>query len=244
MSLGGLDVEVVAATRSHVAPILALRDERAAWLLDRGIRQWLPGEVPTALLDRWVRDEEVLVALDSHAAVVACVAILREDPEVWGPAAGEARYVHLLLSALDRMGEGLGARMLAAAEARVAAAGVALVRLDAVGTNEPLLSWYAERGYERVGVRHFDDERVFDTVLMEKDLSRTRELALSGARVPPAARARAVALGAVGAAWLDALPELVAGLVERWGLAVDEMLEGGVRLSCSRSPRVTVNGWY
>jgi streptomycin 6-kinase len=45
--------------------------------------------------------------------------------------------------------------------------------------------------------------------------------------VPALVRQRALANGAVGRRWLDGLPEVVASLAERWGLALERPFRGG-----------------
>lgn len=150
--------------------LVEMRDDRASWLLARGVRQWLPGEFPAERMLQWIRHGAVQVArVDGEVA--AAVAVLWEDPDIWPDDGVHAGYVHLLMSSVEHAGRGLGSRMLAHAERRIRAAGRPVARLDAVASNEPLQRWYEGFGYDRVGLKAFDRPDVFGTVLLEKALS-------------------------------------------------------------------------
>lgn len=159
------------ATRSDAIELVAIRDARAQWLLDRSIRQWLPGEFPLDRMRRWIDQRAVHVGrVDGQ--LVAAVAVLWEDPAIWPDGGTEAGYVHLLMTATEHAGSGHGATMLSHAEAVIGGAGSRLARLDAVASNPTLRRWYEQRGYVEVGCVEFDCEEWFDTVLLEKQLGR------------------------------------------------------------------------
>lgn len=161
------------ASRSDAAQLVAIRDARAQWLLDCGIRQWLPGEFPLDRMRRWIDQRAVHVGrVDGQ--LVAAVAVLWEDPAIWPDDGTEAGYVHLLMTATEHAGSGHGATMLSHAEAVIGEVGRRLARLDAVASNPTLRGWYEQRGYIEVGRVPFDREDWFDTVLLEKRLNRTR----------------------------------------------------------------------
>lgn len=136
------------ARPDEVDGLLALRDDAAGWLLERGIRQWHPGEFDRSMLAEWVDDG--LVHVLDHGGIAAMVAVLWADPAIWPDDDGRAGYVHLLAVAPERAGQGLGSAVLAWAERHVGAHGRDLVRLDHVDGNDRLARWYADRGYQVV----------------------------------------------------------------------------------------------
>ena len=156
------------ADRRDLDPLLDLRDRLARMLLARRIQQWLPGELDADVLDGWLGDGRVFVVRDRQV-IVASIVVLDTDP-IWPDDPPRTSYVHLLMVAPDRIGSGLGVRVLEEAEADMWAAGAARVRLDAVENNTRLLDWYTDRGYRRVGTRRFDEPNWFDTALLEKRL--------------------------------------------------------------------------
>lgn len=163
-------VLVELARSSDATALVALRDDIARWLTDRGVRQWNPGEFPLDWMRSWIRGGRVHVAREP-GGIVAAVAVLWEDAEIWGPdPTGAAGYIHLLMVERHRAGQGLGDVMLAHAEGQIARGGRPRARLDAVATNQALRDWYRDRGYREVGTRKFEDDAWHDTVLMEKEL--------------------------------------------------------------------------
>lgn len=150
--------------------LVVLRDEIAQWLLEEDIRQWLPGEFPTARMQAWVEHGDVFVHR-RDGRIVAVVAVLDDDLEIWDDDRDDAGYIHLLMVDRIHAGIGLGDAALAHAEARVRDRGGRLARLDVVASNEFLRRWYEARGYEVVGSRAFEEPELFDSVLLEKTLS-------------------------------------------------------------------------
>jgi ribosomal protein S18 acetylase RimI-like enzyme len=153
-----------------VKALVELRDQVARWLLERGIQQWLPSEFSAVRMQAWVERGDVFVNR-RDGRIVAAVAVLDADPEIWDDDPGNAKYIHLLMVDRAHAGVGLGDAALAYAEERVRDRGGRLARLDAVASNEVLRCWYEARGYEVVGYRAFDEPELFDSVLLEKSLS-------------------------------------------------------------------------
>lgn len=150
--------------------LVALRDEVARWLLERDIHQWLPGEFPVARMQAWIGHGDVFVHR-RDARIVAAVAVVDEDPEIWDDDRQDARYIHLLMVDRAYAGVGLGDAALAFAEDHVRDRGGRLSRLDAVASNAVLRDWYQSRGYEVVGSRAFEEPELFDSTLLEKRLA-------------------------------------------------------------------------
>ena len=150
----------------------ALREELAQWQEGIGITQWSPGETkPSDFLEQISRQEWHLVRDGDHVA--AAVRILDGDPDIW-PDSGiaPAGYVHGLMVSRTHAGQGLGRRVLSAAESMISARGHRLARLDCVTSNDALRSYYGARGYTEVGSHRFPPERGWRPVtLFEKRLA-------------------------------------------------------------------------
>lgn len=164
-----VDGDVKLATSEDVDVLLGLRDRLAGWLTRRGVRQWMPGELPAERLAEWV-DREAIHVLRREGRLVAAVAVMWEDTSLWGIDDGSAGYIHLLMVDRTHAGRGLGDRMLAHAEGHIVRTGRTLARLDAVTANPFLDTWYRARGYKPVGTTEFPDPRWHDTTLYEKAL--------------------------------------------------------------------------
>ncbi len=79
-------------------------------------------------------------------------------------------YVHKLAVLPERQGQGLGTWCLGTIEKLALTNGYLTVRLDAVKTYKKLLSFYASRGYLRVGELIFNSDVWVDAFVFEKVL--------------------------------------------------------------------------
>ena len=70
----------------------------------------------------------------------------------------------------ERIGAGLGAQVLSAAEGEIVDRGGTWARLDAVTSNQKLVGWYRGRGYAVIGQRVFNATGARGTSLLEKEL--------------------------------------------------------------------------
>ena len=73
------------------------------------------------------------------------------DHPVWGLDDGDAGYLHRLATAPAFAGQGLGARLVAAAEALVRSQGGRWLRLDTDRDNARLRAWYEGLGFRHAG---------------------------------------------------------------------------------------------
>jgi GNAT superfamily N-acetyltransferase len=158
------------AVPGDVDELVGLRDRVARWLVERGIQQWQPGEFSVARMRTWVDRGDVYVHR-REGRIVAAVAVLEKDPDIWGDQPADAAYVHLLMVDRAHAGAGLGAAALSYAEGRARDLGAHRARLDAVASNPWLRRWYEDRGYEVVGSRSFEDPGPFGSLLFEKPLA-------------------------------------------------------------------------
>jgi len=157
-------------TVADAAAVVRLRDAAAEWLLARGIEQWHPGEAGESGLAARADAGELFVVRD-RGEVVAAVVIVPSDPLVWGPRPSDAGYLHTLVIDRRWAGQGLGRRVLARAEAHIAARGATCARLDCVAGNDGLTAYYRNAGYTEVGRRTFAPDHPWPPVaLFEKQI--------------------------------------------------------------------------
>ncbi len=168
------ELVVTRATASDAPAVRALRDELASWMLQRGIRQWSPGDLSAKWIEVCISFG--VVSLVSHDdRLVGSVTVVWDDPLIWGEQSESAGYIHMLM--VDRAfgGHGIGRLILQFAEDSIAAAGHRLARLDCVADNESLRAYYERAGYRFVGTKTFPDiEWDGATALYEKQLSPQR----------------------------------------------------------------------
>jgi ribosomal protein S18 acetylase RimI-like enzyme len=149
---GGLDVRP--ARPDETGLVLVLLNEAAAWLLERGIQQWVPGQWrPERIAASVVRGETYLMWADR--AAVATVSLEWRDELMWPDEPEHAGYVHRLAVAMGEHGKDVGRTLLAWAEHEIAERPRQFARLDCVCDNSAL-----RRYYERAGFGHRGDRTV------------------------------------------------------------------------------------
>jgi ribosomal protein S18 acetylase RimI-like enzyme len=153
---GVLDLQPAAIDDANA--LSDLREAAARWLVGRGIRQWLPGEVRATTIRE---QREQIEAGDwflhrQRGAPVVALRFLWSEPLFWGEQADDAAYVHGLVIDRQLAGGGLGAAALGWAEETARAAGRTFLRLDHAADNVRLARYYRERGFIERGRREFD----------------------------------------------------------------------------------------
>jgi GNAT superfamily N-acetyltransferase len=146
------------ATIAELADVAAVLEDAAAWLNERGVRQW-PSRFPVRLLQPAIESGETWL-VRAGADVVATVTVDHADA-AWDDLPTDAAYVHRM--AVRRHGERLGTWMLDWVTQVAADEGRRAVRLDCVATNEGLCRYYEQQGFRRVGtvtVRGMPGERL------------------------------------------------------------------------------------
>jgi protein-tyrosine phosphatase len=174
---GPLSISVATADQGQA--VLRLRDELATWVVQRGIDQWHPGEMPLAWLELCIAHGWVHTAW-AQQELVASVTVTWEDPFIWGESETPAGYIHMLMVDRAYAGNGVGRSILGWAEGQIAASGRRLARLDCATSNRRLCAYYERAGYRSVGLRQFrmtdskifpDFDRAVDTTLYERALA-------------------------------------------------------------------------
>ncbi len=138
--------------------LLELREQAAGWLQDKGVRQWLPGEVSLDEICQQVVDGQWFV-LRRAGTLVAGLRLLAADEPAWRLQPANAAYLHGLVVDRRHAGEELGAALLSWAERHAHAAGLSYLRLDCLASNTTLRGYYAAAGFTDAGYRDFDSPR-------------------------------------------------------------------------------------
>ena len=138
------------ARQDDAGTVAELLDEATRWVGELGFEQWalpFPRHELAAAIDR----EEVYVVEDDDGEPVATVTLLWDDPMYWGGRPPDAAYVHKLAVRRDRAGRGIGAAVMAWANAEAAEAGREFLRLDCLGDNPEIRDYYERLGFEHRG---------------------------------------------------------------------------------------------
>jgi protein-tyrosine phosphatase len=152
------------ATPDDADSVFALLEAAAEWLVSRGIRQWLPGEVPMDWLLGRIAAGEVWVAT-LEGALVGSFRLIWSDEPSWGVQPDDAGYVHGLVVNRGFAGRGIGRRLLERAEQIVAEAGKPYLRLDCLTPNDALVEYYLCAGFRLAGEKRWEQRA---TQLFEK----------------------------------------------------------------------------
>ena len=129
--------------------VAALLDEASAWVDDLGFSQW-PLPFPRDQIAAAINRGEVYVVEAEDGEAVATVTMLQDDP-YWGERPPDAFYVHKLAVRRDRAGRGIGAAIVEWANAEAAEAGREFLRLDCLGENPAIRTYYEDLGFQHRG---------------------------------------------------------------------------------------------
>lgn len=140
-----------AASAGDVDAVMGLISQRIGWFESKGINQWKREEYfeeyPREYFERCARRSQLFV-MRADGEVCGCVVLSDFDP-VWEDD-GAAIYIHNL--ATDPRYPGVGRRIMALSEQHACRTGKTVARLDCRGDNAKLNAFYAELGYELVGM--------------------------------------------------------------------------------------------
>jgi GNAT superfamily N-acetyltransferase len=148
--------------------ILALYEETARWLWDRGIYQWEPGTFnATDFAPLIARGQLHLATRD--ADIAGTVTLTWADPDLWGPDDGEAGYVHKLAVRRAYAGQGVSLRLLDFAAQQAAHAGKRHLRHDCWAGNVALRAFYTNAGFTLVQIaQERDEDGAWECALFER----------------------------------------------------------------------------
>jgi RimJ/RimL family protein N-acetyltransferase len=142
-------LEVRAAGHDDLPTVHEILDGAAAWLAERGIRQW-PVPYPREPIARALAGGGLWVGARG-GRIVATMRTAHRDPGIWGEDPVPALYVHALAARREPLGRGSGLELLRWAARAAAQEGLEVVRLDCVAGNERLRRYYRRAGFRYVG---------------------------------------------------------------------------------------------
>jgi GNAT superfamily N-acetyltransferase len=123
------------AVNDEARAVLRLRDELAAWMVQRQIDLWQRGEMPLGWVEQsiaygWVH------TVWKQDQLVGSVTVAWEDPLIWGESETPAGYIHMLMVDRAYAGNGVGRSILGWAEGQITVSGRRPARLDCATSNE------------------------------------------------------------------------------------------------------------
>jgi GNAT superfamily N-acetyltransferase len=140
----------VRPARQEDAPVVAdLLNEATVWVGERGYEQW-PLPFPLDQLAAAIGRGEVYLA-EAAGETVATVTLLWDDHMYWGERPPDAAYVHKLAVRRACAGQGIGRAIVEWADRTATKAGRQFLRLDCLGDNPGIRSYYEELGFEHRG---------------------------------------------------------------------------------------------
>ncbi len=142
------------AVAADAKAVLALLNDAADWLLERGIEQWHPGQWRAeSIVSAIARGETHLMY--AHDRAISTISLQWSDELMWPGAPEDAGYLHRLAVARTDHGKDIGRILLTWAEWTIAKRPRRFSRLDCACDNAAL-----RRYYEGAGYRHVDDRTV------------------------------------------------------------------------------------
>jgi L-amino acid N-acyltransferase YncA len=146
------------AVAAEAADILAISDQASAWLVAHGLSDQWGAEPPSsepsfvARVSDWIRDGEVVVAVDANGfvhgyAVTGSFPPPYFDRTVAQRAVEDAYYAYTVVSRMRPESRGVGACLIAWAADRARAFGVSFLRLDCWADNAELRAYYGKLGF-------------------------------------------------------------------------------------------------
>ncbi len=161
-------VRVDAADEASLAAFVAVHEEAAAWLWERGIRQWRPGEFTVEALHRLLASGGEVYLARRDGAPAGGFTLQWEDAAVWGAQPPDAGYLHALCVRRADARQVLGAALLDHASQHVAATGRSWLRLDCWAGNAALRAYYEGQGFT---LRGLAEKNVYEVALYERAAS-------------------------------------------------------------------------
>jgi ribosomal protein S18 acetylase RimI-like enzyme len=146
---------VDAVDEASLAAFVAIHEEAAVWLWERGIKQWRPGEYTLETLRREVAEGHEVYLARREGVAAGGFTLQWDDLENWDN--GEERplvagYLHALCVSRADAGQGLGEALLDYAGQRVATMGREWLRLDCWKGNDTLRAYYERLGFSYQGI--------------------------------------------------------------------------------------------
>lgn len=160
------DLRIAVEDTAQLAAFLDIVEEAAAWLWQRGIRQWGPGtnRAQRAHLAKLI-ERGALVIARSDAAMIGGCTLSERAPPAWEKNAANALYLSKLVVTRAHAGGRVAPRILRFCEAHTRDAGKPQLRLDCWDGNARLRAYYREAGFTEL---HAATEHGYTVRLFEK----------------------------------------------------------------------------
>jgi GNAT superfamily N-acetyltransferase len=144
-------LRIAPASSESLAGLIELLEEAAAWLWQRGLRQWEPGSMlaQRGALSSWADVGHLVIARVGDDLAGGCFLVPETNPE-WRRHPGDAHHLHKLVVARRWAGRGVGAELLAWCAARTRDFGVSRLRLDCWDGNDALRAYYRDAGFHEL----------------------------------------------------------------------------------------------
>ena len=146
-----MNMRMIKAEPGDLPSVLHLLTERAAWMRERGSRQWSGDLLAPERIAGIIAEGGTWLAMAEDATPLGTITLSEHgDPDFWtaDERTWPAIYISKMATALDH-GHGLGKPMLRWAVHRAADKGVPWVRLDVIRDPEAtrLRQWYVMQGF-------------------------------------------------------------------------------------------------
>jgi ribosomal protein S18 acetylase RimI-like enzyme len=164
------ELRIATARTEDLGRYLDLMEEVAAWLEQRGIRQWPVGSfrISADYYAESIKREEVQLAFCGDELAGTLRLLLRE-PVVWPEiVVDDAVYVYNLAVRRAWADRRLGRRLLAWAEARAVLLSRPCIRLDCVTDNYFLRDYYTQAGFAERGEIEVQFPAPVGTLLLQR----------------------------------------------------------------------------
>jgi 8-oxo-dGTP diphosphatase len=137
------------AAPSDIDPFVDLLEGAAQWMDARGIVQWRPGSMrPQRRAFVAAQAAGDIYVVRGGGRVIGGVVLRAEPDPIWADSPEpSALYLGKLVVARERVGGGLGERIVAECERIARERRIAWLRLDCVASNESLARYYQRLGY-------------------------------------------------------------------------------------------------
>ena len=171
--VGQMDKEAITfrkARPGELEDVLGLLKSAAEWLRNRNIDHWQAWLAPPPNFVNWVQrgfENEEFHIVEADGVMIGCFRLQWEDPMFWGLREDAAGYVHSFTISRQRVGQGLGSKVLSLIESHCREKGKRFLRLDCNAGNFGLCRYYGSRGFRNVGETTVIGERL---ILYEKSL--------------------------------------------------------------------------
>jgi ribosomal protein S18 acetylase RimI-like enzyme len=151
-----MDIKIRQANANEVAIALALFEEAALKLREKGTNQWQHWINPTpAYINRVQKgfDDKVYFFVEKSGQLAGMFRLMDSDEEYWGQQREAAIYLHSFMTKPVFKGQGIGSAVLKLVEIQIRERGINYFRLDCIADNEALCHYYEKQGFKRVQTR-------------------------------------------------------------------------------------------